>query len=293
MRSILFVPGDSDRKLAKAPASGADILVLDLEDAVALDAKQAARETTAAYLAEHTDRESLPPLYVRINDLQTGLAEDDLDAVIPARPAGIMLPKPRSGRDVAALGKMLDAHENAAGIATGSLPVLTIANEVASAVVNMASFIDADPRLQGLCWGSEDLATAIGAKANRDDNTGAYIPPLLFSRNLCVLTAAAANVFAIDTVFTNFRDPVGLEAEARDAARDGFTGKMAIHPDQIPIINDAFTPSRDEIAEAKMIFEAFEAEPGAGVISLDGRMIDRPHLEAAKRTLGKAQLAGL
>ncbi len=292
MRSILFVPGDSDRKLAKAPSSGADILVLDLEDAVALDAKQAAREMTAAYLAEHTDREKLPPLYVRINDLQTGLAEDDLDAVLPARPAGIMLPKPRCGSDVTKLGGLLDARESAAGLEPGSLPILTIANEVASAVVNMASFIDATPRLEGLCWGSEDLATAIGAKANRD-HTGAYIPPLLFSRNLCLLTATAANVFAIDTVFTNFRDLAGLEAEARDAARDGFTGKMAIHPDQIPIINEAFTPNGDEIADAKMIIEAFEADPGAGVINLEGRMIDRPHLEAAKRTLRQARLAGL
>ncbi len=292
MRSILFVPGDSDRKLAKAPASGADVLVLDLEDAVAPDAKQAARETTAAFLTEHPDRDKLPPLYVRINDLQTGLAEDDLDAVLPARPAGIMLPKPRGGGDVATLSGLLDTYENAAGLKPGSMPILTIANEVASAVVNMASFVDATPRLQGLCWGSEDLATAIGAKANRDQ-TGAYIPPLLFSRNLCLLTAASANVHAIDTVFTNFRDSAGLETEASEAARDGFTGKMAIHPDQIPIINEAFTPNRDEVAEAQLIVNAFEAAPGAGVINLDGRMIDRPHLQAAKRTLEQARLAGL
>lgn len=290
MRSILFVPGDSDRKLAKAPASGADVLVLDLEDAIAADAKQAARETTAAFLMEHAERANLPPLYVRINDLQTGLAEDDLDAIVAARPDGIMLPKPRGGGDVAALGKLLDAREATAGLTVGALPILTIANEVPSAVVNMASFIDSSPRLRGLCWGSEDLATAIGAKANRDEN-GTCIPPLLFSRNLCLLTAAAANVFAIDTVHTNFSDPGALEAEAREAARDGFTGKMAIHPDQIPIINDAFTPSRDEIAEATTIYEAFAAQPGAGVISLDGRMVDRPHLETAKRILAQARLA--
>lgn len=292
MRSLLFVPGDSERKLAKGPASDADVLLLDLEDSVGPDAKQAARDTTAAFLREHPDRTTMPPLYVRINDLDSGLAEDDLDAVVPSRPDGILLPKPRNGEDVARLGRMLSDRENAAGITEGSLPILAIANEVPSAVLHMASFVDADPRLQGLAWGSEDLVTAIGAKANRDES-GAYIEPLLFSRSLCLLTAASAGVHALDTVYTNFRDLEGLEREARAAARDGFSGKMAIHPNQVAVINAAFTPTEEEVAEATAIEAAFAAEPGAGVINMDGRMVDRPHLEKARRTMARARLAGL
>lgn len=290
MRSLLFVPGDSDRKLEKAPSAGADALLLDLEDSVSLDRKPAAREVTRAYLDSHRDRRDLPPLFVRINDLASGLAEDDLDAVVPARPDGIMLPKPRSGADVAALIDMLESREKSHGL-TAPLRILAIATEVPSAVLAMHTFTGLGPRLEGLAWGSEDIATAIGATANRSAG-GAYIGPLQLARNLCLYAASAAGVLAIDTVFTDFRDPSGLESEAREAARDGFTSKMAIHPDQVPVINDAFTPTEEEIALARDIEAAFATNPGAGVINLEGRMIDKPHLEKSRRILERARLAG-
>ena len=291
MRSLLFVPGDSERKLEKATGVGADALLLDLEDSVALDAKPKAREITAAFLDANKERAGLPPLYVRINDLTTGLAEDDLDAVIASRPDGIMLPKPRNGGDVTALIKMLEAREAAHGI-EDELSILVIATEVPSAVLDMGSFVGLGPRLKGLAWGSEDLATAIGATSNQDE-TGHYISPLLLARNLCLLAAAEASVLAIDTVYTDFRDTDGCSVEAWDAARDGFTSKMAIHPDQVHIINTAFTPSIDEIATAREIEAAFAENPGAGVISLSGRMIDRPHLTKSKRILERARLGGV
>lgn len=290
MRSLLFVPGDSDRKLEKAPSAGADALLLDLEDSVSLDRKPAAREVTRAYLDSHRDRRDLPPLFVRINDLASGLAEDDLDAVVPARPDGIMLPKPRSGADVAALIDMLESRETSHGL-TAPLRILAIATEVPSAVLAMHTFTGLGPRLEGLAWGSEDIATAIGATANRSAG-GAYIGPLQLARNLCLYAASAAGVLAIDTVFTDFRDPSGLESEAREAARDGFTSKMAIHPDQVPVINDAFTPTEEEIALARDIEAAFATNPDAGVINLEGRMIDKPHLEKSRRILERARLAG-
>lgn len=292
MRSLLFVPGDSERKLEKSLGTGADALIVDLEDSVVPSAKAAARETTAAFFAGLGDRDALPPLYIRINDLTSGFTEADLDAVVPLAPQGLMLPKVRGGGDVATVAELVDGRERAAGLAPGSVSLLAIATETPQAVLRMASFEGASPRLKGLAWGGEDLATAVGASTNRDD-TGAYTPPMQLARNLCLIAAAAADVQAVDNVFTDFRDPEGLEREAREAARDGFTGKMAIHPNQVETINAVFTPTEADVAHAQEVVAAFEAAPEAGVVSVDGRMLDRPHLAMAERTLARARLAGL
>ncbi len=291
MRSFLFVPGDSERKLDKALASEADALLIDLEDSVAPAQKPAARETVVRFFEQLGDRGALPPLYVRINDLTSGFAEDDLDLVVPLGPAGILLPKARDGGDVRIVADLIDDRERRAGLMPGSLGLLVLATETPRAVLRMASFEACSRRLTGLTWGGEDLATAIGALANRDETDG-FTPPLQLARNLCLLAAAAAGVPAIDTVYTDFRNSEGLEVEARLAARDGFTGKMAIHPGQVSIINRVFTPSERDVAEARSITAAFVASPQAGVVSVDGRMIDRPHLVKAQRTLERARLAG-
>jgi citrate lyase subunit beta/citryl-CoA lyase len=291
MRSLLFVPGDAERKLAKALTAGADMLLIDLEDAIAPDGKALARDRTVEFLAglDGLDR---PPIYVRINDLESGLAEADLAAVVPAAPEGIMLPKAQSGDDVRRLAGMLDTLESDAGLDAGGLGILVLAAETPSAVLKMHTFEGCGPRLKGLTWGTEDLATAIGAATNREGD-GRYTGPLRLARDLCLYAAAAAGAQAIDTVYADYRDLEGLERECREAARDGFTGKMAIHPAQVPVINDVFTPDREEIETAAKIIAAFEATPGAGVVGFEGRMLDRPHLVKARRTLERARLAGL
>lgn len=292
MRSLLFIPGDSERKLAKAATSQADCILVDLEDAIAPDGKEEARACVVHFLAGIADRSLMPPIYVRINDLASGLAQADLDAVVPAAPDGILLPKPRSGEDVRTLSRMLDTAERKAGLPAGSLSILTLAAETPLAVLQLHSFHNCGPRLKGMTWGGEDLAVAVGARTNRDER-GDYTEPFRLARNLVLYAAAAAGVQAIDTVYTDFRDHAGLERVAREAARDGFTGKLAIHPDQVPIINQVFTPTIEEIEEASEIASAFEAAPGAGVVGLHGRMLDRPHLDKARRTLERARLAGL
>lgn len=292
MRSLLFVPGDSERKLEKAPASGADALIVDFEDAVGTANKAQARQVTAEMWPGLKDAADGPALYIRINDLDSGLWEADLDAAVPLAPTGIMLPKARSGSDVRTLSDALVPRERDAGLVPDSIQVLVLAAETPEGLLQMASFQNCGPRLAGLTWGGEDLATAIGALANRDaDNR--YTPPMMLARNLCLHGAAAAGVQAIDTVYTDFRDLAGLEEEARFAARDGFTGKMAIHPAQVEVINAVFTPSAEAVAHARAIVDAFEADPGAGVVSIDGRMIDRPHLVMAERLLRQARLAGV
>ncbi|MGI9407550.1 MAG: HpcH/HpaI aldolase/citrate lyase family protein [Hyphomicrobiaceae bacterium] len=281
MRSLLFVPGDSERKLAKAAASGADALILDLEDSVAPDRKTAARETTAAFLASG-DRTSSPRLCVRINGLDTDHWQHDLNAVVPGRPDMIMLPKARGGADVQTISAALDALE------TPETKLIVLATEVPVSLLRLETYVGASPRLEALTWGAEDLSVELGATANRDE-AGRFTSPYQMARNLCLVTAAAAGVAAIDTVFTNFRDETGLVREAAEAARDGFTGKLAIHPAQIAPINAAFTPSPDEIARAKAILAAFAAaEPGTGVTSLDGEMLDEPHRRQAERLLARS-----
>nr|PZN86893.1 MAG: CoA ester lyase [Pseudomonadota bacterium] len=290
MRSLLFVPGDSDRKIAKAMSSGADALILDLEDSVALDRKEEARAMTRDFIASAKGQEKRPRLYVRINALTTDFWSADLEGVMPAGPDGIILPKPRSGEDVHRLSLALDHAEERAGLKQGSTRIVAIATEVPICVLNMASFVGSSSRLEGLTWGAEDLSAEVGSTATREPN-GALTSPYRLARDLCLFTAVSAGVQPIDTVFIDFRDLDGLRAEAAAAARDGFTGKLAIHPDQVPIINAAFTPSQREIDHARDIVAMFAASPGAGVISLNGRMYDRPHLTRAERVLARAGLA--
>lgn len=287
MKSLLFTPGDSDRKLEKALTSAADVILIDLEDAVASDRKPAARDKVAAFLAQEDARNAPMPLYVRINDLETEWAMDDLETIVPAKPAGIMLPKARSGRDVAILCQKLDELEARAGLDRGKICVLVIAPEIADALINIATFQECEPRVTGLTWGSEDLATSLGARSSRDE-TGAYRSSMEAARTMCLCAAATAGIHAIDTVYPDFRDLSGLKKDCERAAADGFSGKLAIHPDQVAVINAAFTPSEEDIAHARKIIAGFEAKPGAGVINLDGAMVDRPHLTLAQKVLQRA-----
>ncbi len=291
MRSLLFVPGDSDRKIAKALSSGADALILDLEDSVALDRKPEARTMTRDFIGSAKSQEKRPRLYVRINSLTTDFWSADLEGVMPAGPDGIILPKPRSGEDVHRLSLALDHAEESAGLKQGSTRIVAIATEVPICVLNMGSFVGSSGRLEGLTWGAEDLSAEVGSTATREPN-GVLTSPYRLARDLCLFTAVSAGAQPIDTVFIDFRDQDGLRAEAAAAARDGFTGKLAIHPDQVEIINAAFTPSQREIDRARDIVAMFAASPDAGVISLNGQMYDRPHLTRAERVLARAGLAG-
>lgn len=287
MRSLLFVPADSPRKLEKALTSGADAIILDLEDSVAPAAKAEARAAIAEHAAKLRAMAQAPRLIVRINALDSEHCAADIDAVCAHSPYAIMLPKASGGADVQHLGAKLAVREAENGLADGAINILPIATEHAQAVLNLASYRGASRRLIALTWGAEDLSADIGAAANRDEQ-GAFTPPFALARNLMLFAAASAGVQAIDTVFTNFRDPAGLANECDHARRDGFTGKMAIHPDQVAIINSAFTPSRADIARAQAIVQAFADNPAGGVMAIDGRMIDRPHLIWAQRLLARA-----
>jgi citrate lyase subunit beta/citryl-CoA lyase len=290
MRSLLFVPGDSRKKLDKAMGSGADVLLIDLEDSVAVAAKDEARRVTSAFVMEHRAEAERPRLFVRVNGLTTGLADADLDGVMPAAPDGIVLPKTVGGADVAHLGAKLAVREAEYGLDDGATRILAIATENAAGVFALGTFAGASHRLMGLTWGGEDLSADLGAEANRDED-GAYTDPYRLARSLTLMGAAAAGVDAVDSVFTNFRDMAGLEAECRQARRDGFVAKMAIHPAQVPVINQAFTPSAEAMARAQAVIEAFRAHPGAGVVGVNGEMLDRPHLLRAERLLRRAGAA--
>jgi citrate lyase subunit beta/citryl-CoA lyase len=287
MRSLLFVPGDSRKKLDKGLASGADALLIDLEDSVALDAKAEARRVTADFLSEAEQKADRPQLYVRVNGLTTGLTDADLDGIMPAAPDGIVLPKTVGGADVSHLGAKLAVREAEYGLADGGTRILAIATENALGVFALGTFAGASHRLMGLAWGGEDLSADIGAEGNRGAD-GAYTEPYRIARALTLLGAAAAAVDPIDSVYTNFRDIDGLAAECRQARRDGFVAKMAIHPAQVPVINEAFTPSEEALGRAQAVIDAFKASPGAGVVGIGGEMLDRPHLLRAERLLKRA-----
>lgn len=288
MRSLLFVPGDDETKLAKALTCGADALIIDLEDAVSPDNKERARRVAADFLHAQANRPDLPELLVRVNSWASGLLSDDLAAIVPGAPSGIMLPKAESGADVIRLADALDALEMRHGV-TLRASILPIVTETATAMFNLGSYRGAAPqRLSGMLWGGEDLAADIGASVNRD-TSGAYLPPFQMARAGCLFAAASAGVAAIDAVYTDFRDLDGLEAEARMAVRDGFAAKAAIHPAQVPVINAAFTPDAAQLDWARAVIAAFAAQPGAGVVALDGRMLDRPHLRQAQRLLERAR----
>ncbi len=287
MRSLLFVPGDSPRKLEKGLTSGADVLLIDIEDSVALSAKEEARRITAEFLSEHRAKAERPRLFVRVNGLNTGLIDADLDGVMRSGPDGIVLPKTVGGADVAHLGAKLAVREAEFGLDDGATRILAIATENAAGVFALGTFAGASHRLMGIAWGGEDLSADLGAQTNRDDD-GSYTDPYRLARSLTLMGAAAASVDAVDSVFTNFRDMAGLEAECRKALRDGFVAKMAIHPAQVPVINDAFTPSQQAIEQAQAVIAAFAANPGAGVVGINGEMLDRPHLLRAGRLLKRA-----
>lgn len=282
LRSLLFVPGDSERKLAKAESAGADALVLDLEDSVDPSRLNLARDMVREYLKSQKD--AGPALWVRINPLSSNLALGDLAAVIQGIPAGIFLPKGCGARDISLLDHYLSALEAREGIRPGSIGILPVSTETPQALFELGGYSGSSERLRALTWGAEDLAAALGASSNRID-TGEYEFTYRMARSLCLLGASAAGVEAIDTIWGNFRDPEGLRRDATTARRAGFSGKIAIHPDQVAIINEAFTPDPDEIARARRIVEAFGNADGVGTLQLDGEMLDRPHLKQAQRIL--------
>lgn len=291
MRSLLFVPGDSEKKLEKGFQSGADVVVVDLEDSVAAANKETARGIAADFIrARRAD--AAVSVYVRVNDLSTGLTDDDLAAVVAASPDGIMLPKANGSADVTHLSAKLRVHEAGHGLADGATRIVAIMTETAAGVLAAPTWRTVNPRLAALTWGAEDLSAAIGSRSARDER-GRYTDVFRFARTMTILAASASEVIAIDTVFTDFRNAEGLRAECLEAERDGFTGKMAIHPDQVPVINEVFTPSAESIARAQAIVDAFSAAGNPGVIGLEGKMLDRPHLRLAERLLARAKAAGL
>ncbi|MET0375627.1 MAG: CoA ester lyase [Rhizorhabdus sp.] len=277
LRSLLFVPGDRPERFPKAVSSGADALILDLEDSVSPESKPAARAAIALWLAQPREI----PSFVRINPLDSDHVRADLDAVLGARPDGIMLPKAEGAASVHKLAKL----------AGKSLPpVLPIASETAAAVFLLGSYGEVGDQLAGLTWGAEDLPAAIGAATSRNPD-GSYTAPYETVRALALFGAHAAGVAAIETVYPNIADSEGLAAYVARGRRDGFTGMMAIHPSQVAIINAGFSPSEAEVAHARAVIAMFAANPGAGALKLDGRMIDRPHLKQAEGLLARAGLA--
>jgi len=281
-RSYLFVPADSERKMARVMDAGADAVILDLEDSVAADARPAARESAREFLVNK------PNVWVRINPIDTDDAVADLEAVLPSAPAGIVLPKPRSADDAVQLAARLDELEAVHGLEAGQTRIISICTERPEALFALGSYAAATSRLAGLSWGAEDLSAAVGATANRHED-GNWLPPYELARSLCLFAAAAAEVAAIDTVYTDFRDSEGLARYAGNARRDGFSGMLAIHPGQVEIINQAFAPTAAELEWAERIVTAFEENPNAGTIGMDGKMIDRPHLVQAKRIVELAR----
>lgn len=287
LRSMLFVPGDSERKLAKGAGSAADALILDLEDSVAAERTAVARQLVRAYLDAHPDRDERQ-LWVRINPLSTPTGLADLAAVVGGRPDGILLPKPESAADVVMLDHYLGALETRDGVTLGSTRIIPIATETAGALFTLGSYAGCSPRLVGLTWGAEDLAAVLGASTNRAPG-GGFAFPYEMARSLCLAAAVAAGIQPLDTVYADFRDLAGLAADAQASRHSGFLGRMAIHPDQVAVINEAYTPAAAEVAHAQRVVDAFAASPGIGVVGLDGTMLDMPHLKQARRVLELAR----
>lgn len=285
LRSMLFVPGDSERKFAKARGIGADALILDLEDSVAPARKDEARTLVAGWLDDAAARDWL--FFVRVNALDTGLTLADMAAVVKPGLDGLLIPKAEGGEDIARVGHYLDALEARAGMAAGTVKIAVVATETPRAMFNLGSYDPAHPRLAALTWGAEDLSAELGATANKEDG-GEWTFPYAVARAQCLFAATAAGVAPIDTLHADFRDPDGLEQDCRRARRDGFTGRLAIHPDQVAIINRCFSPTEEEVAHARRIVDAFAAQPDAGTLGIDGKMVDIPHLKAARRILASA-----
>ncbi|WP_298361782.1 CoA ester lyase [uncultured Bradyrhizobium sp.] len=281
MRSMLFVPGDSPRKFEKASEGNADALIIDVEDSVVADKKDEARKLTLAMLK---GRRGPHQLYVRVNALDTGMTLTDLAAVMPGVPDGIVLPKSSGSDDVRQLALWLDAFEAAAGSAAGSTRIVCVATETAGSIFGLGTYKNCSPRLAGLMWGAEDLAASLGATEN--GSGGVFHSPYRLARDMCLIAAAAAEVTAIDTVFTDIDNLAGLEQETRIARRDGFSAKALIHPKHVDVVNAAFEPTAAERAWAEKIVAAFASNPNLGTLRLDGKMIDKPHLRAARKVLG-------
>jgi citrate lyase subunit beta/citryl-CoA lyase len=286
LKSMLFVPGDSEKKLAKASGSAASALILDLEDAVSIDRIEIARGMVTEYLRGRADR-ARQQLWVRINPLPTPMSMPDLIAAVKGAADGILLPKVESGRDIVALDHYITALEQREGVAPGSIRIMAVSTETPQALFAFDSYRNASPRLAGLTWGAEDLSTAIGASTNRVDS-GEYEFTYQLARSMCLLGANAAGVQAIDTLTPDFRDRERLQREVRASRRAGFTGKIAIHPDQVEPINQGYMPDDEEVQHANAVVDAFQRAGGAGAVQLEGKMIDKPHLTQALRVLAMA-----
>ena len=292
MRSYLFVPADGGKKLGKAMASGADAIIVDLEDSIAAPNKDAARKSAADFLRDAVKTSPRPRLLVRVNGFATGLTDADLDAVVPARPDAVLLPKAEGGASVVHADAKLTAREAISGLPEGGIKIVAIATETAAALFLAGTYVGASSRLEGLTWGAEDLSAELGAEVNRDA-VGRFYAPYQLARALCLAGAAAAHVQAIDTVSVEYHNISAVKRETEEARRDGFTGKMAIHPAQVPVINEVFTPTPEAIARARALIAAFEANPGKGTIGIEGVMYDRPHLARAQQLVARAAAAGL
>jgi citrate lyase subunit beta/citryl-CoA lyase len=286
MRSLLFVPADGGSKLDKAMASGADAVILDLEDSITPERKAQARAAALEFLKAAQTKKPRPRLLVRINGLDTGMIDADLEAVVAGRPDAIVFPKAEGGASVVHLDAKLTAREAIAGLPEGGIKILAQAVESAAGLFLAGTFRDASARLIGMTWGPEDLSAELGAEANRDA-AGQLTEPYRLARNMCLFGAAAAKLPAIETVYVDFRNSEGLRRDTQDARRDGFAGRLAIHPAQVAVINEVFTPSPEQIAQAKTVVAAFAARPGAGAVGIDGKMYDRPHLLRAQALLAR------
>jgi citrate lyase subunit beta/citryl-CoA lyase len=286
MRSLLFVPADAGAKLDKAMASGADVVIIDLEDSITPERKPAARQAAREYLKAHSAKAERPRMFVRINGLDTGMTDADLEAIVPGKPDAVLFPKAEGGASVVHLDAKLSAQEAIAGLAEGTVKVLAQNVESAAGLFLAGTFKDTSKRLIGMTWGPEDLSAELGAESNRDDN-GFLTEPYRLARSICLFGAAAAKMPAIETVYVDFRNSEGLRQDTVAARRDGFVGRLAIHPAQVPVINEVFTPSTEQIEKAKAVIAAFAANPGAGAVGIDGKMFDRPHLVRAQALLAR------
>jgi citrate lyase subunit beta/citryl-CoA lyase len=278
LRSLLFVPADSEKKLAKAKGSPADALILDLEDSVAAENRPKARALAREFLAE----KHAQSIWVRVNPLGSDDFIRDVEAIVASKPAGLVVPKPDGPHTLGVIDAHLITRETTAGLPQRSIKLLPVASETPGAVLSLQDYRSAPPRLAAMTWGAEDLSAALGAATNRDEN-GEFLLTYKIVRTLCLIAANAAGVDAIETLHADFRDRAGLERAACAAQREGFSGMLAIHPDQVEPINTAFTPSSADVEHAKKVVAAFVS--GAGVASLDGKMLDQPHLKQARHVL--------
>jgi citrate lyase subunit beta / citryl-CoA lyase len=286
MRSLLFVPADGGSKLDKAMASGADAVIIDLEDSITPERKDAARASALAFLKDATAQKVRPRILVRINGLDTGMTDADLEAIMPGRPDAIVFPKAEGGASVVHLDAKLNVREALADIPEGTTKIVAQAVESAAGMFLAGTFRDASKRLIGMTWGPEDLSAELGAESNREAD-GTLTEPYRLARSMCLYGAAAAKLPAIETVYVDFRNTEGLRRDTEAARRDGFIGRLAIHPAQVPVINEVFTPTPAQIEKAKAVVAAFAAQPGAGAVGIDGKMYDRPHLVRAQALLAR------